>query len=253
MVSAAIAAVEPGSPADRAGLRRGDVITAVDGKPVHTFNELASAVNRDLADARTGTFTLSDGRTVTMAAEQVQTRNDLTGKQDTSWTVGISGNNTRLVDERALLVPTVPARRGPAEVVTLAARETASQVRTLVMGVAMIFSGKINADRMGSIIMIVEETGKAVDRGWDYFLAFVAFISVNLGLMNLLPIPVLDGGHIAQSVVETVTRRPLSIRAREIANVVGLILLISLMLFAFRNDIVRKLQESRPVAEEPMR
>jgi regulator of sigma E protease len=67
----------------------------------------------------------------------------------------------------------------------------------------------------------------------------MALISVNLGLMNLLPIPVLDGGHIAQAMLEGVTRRPLSLRAREIANIVGLILLFTLMLFVFKNDIVR--------------
>ncbi len=253
MVSAAIAAVEPGSPADRAGLRRGDVVTAVNGTTVHTFNELATAVNRDLADARPGTLTLSDGRTVTLAAEKVVTENEVTGNPETTWTVGISGDRRALLDERALNVPTVPLQRGPVEVAQQAVHETAAQLRSLVVGVAGIFSGRINSNRMGSIIMIFEETGKAVDRGWGYFIYFLAFISVNLGVMNLLPIPVLDGGHIAQSVVETVTRRPLSIRAREIANVVGLIVLISLFLFAFRNDIVRKLNANRPVAEESMR
>ncbi len=253
MVSAAIAAVEPGSPADRAGLRRGDVVTAVNGTPVHTFNELATAVNRDLADARPGTLMLSDGRTVTLAAEKVVSENEVTGNPDTTWTVGISGDRRALLDERALYVPTVKLQRGPMEVAAQAVHETAGQLRSLVVGVAGIFSGRINSNRMGSIIMIFEETGKAVDRGWSYFIYFLAFISVNLGVMNLLPIPVLDGGHIAQSVVETVTRRPLSIRAREIANVVGLIVLISLFLFAFRNDIVRKLNANRPVAEESMR
>jgi regulator of sigma E protease len=67
----------------------------------------------------------------------------------------------------------------------------------------------------------------------------MALISVNLGLMNLLPIPVLDGGHIAQTLFEVVTRRPLSLRAREIANLVGILLLVSLMIFVFKNDIVR--------------
>ena len=67
----------------------------------------------------------------------------------------------------------------------------------------------------------------------------MALISVNLGLMNLLPIPVLDGGHIAQAALEGVTRRPLSIRAREIANLVGIVLLFMLMVFVFKNDIVR--------------
>jgi regulator of sigma E protease len=67
----------------------------------------------------------------------------------------------------------------------------------------------------------------------------MALISVNLGLMNLLPIPVLDGGHIVATAVEAVTRRPLSLRTREIANLVGILLLAFLMIFVFKNDIVR--------------
>jgi regulator of sigma E protease len=253
LVAAAVGAVEPGSPADRAGIRRGDVITAVDGTPVHTLSELADAVNRELAGGKPGVFTLLDGRKVTVAAEEVVTTSDITGYPESRWTVGITGDRRALLDDRALSVPLVPLRRGPAEVVGQALHETGSQVRSLVVGVGKILSRQINPDRMGSVVMIYQETGKAVEQGWAYFILFVGFISVNLGLMNLLPIPVLDGGHIAQAVVEAVTRRPLSIRAREIANMVGLILLISLMLFAFRNDLVRWWNANRSAAEESMR
>jgi regulator of sigma E protease len=253
LVAAAVAAVEPGSPAERAGLRRGDVITAVNGRPIHTYPQLVDAVNRELAGARPGVFTLGDGRTVTLAAEEVVTVSEATGNRESTWTVGIASDRRALRDDRALAVATVPLRRGPVEVLAQALHETASQVRNLVVGVGMIVSGRINSDRMGSIIMIYQETGKAVEQGWSYFILFVGFISVNLGLMNLLPIPVLDGGHIAQSVVETVTRRPLSVRAREIANMVGLLLLISLMIFAFRNDLVRLWNANRPAAEESVR
>jgi regulator of sigma E protease len=253
MAAAAIAAVEPGSPAERAGLRRGDVITAVGGRAVHTFPELVDAVSRELAGAKPGVLELADGRKVTLAAEEVVSVNEATGNRESTWTVGISGDRRSLVDDRALSVRTVPLQRGPIEVVGQAFHETGSQLRALVIGVGKMVSRQINPDRMGSIIMIYQETGKAVEQGWSYFILFVGFISVNLGLMNLLPIPVLDGGHIAQAVVETVTRRPLSIRAREIANMVGLILLISLMLFAFRNDVRRLWNASRPAAEESMR
>jgi regulator of sigma E protease len=67
----------------------------------------------------------------------------------------------------------------------------------------------------------------------------MALISVNLGLMNLLPIPVLDGGHIVATLVEVATRKPLSLRTREVANLVGILLLVFLMIFVFKNDIVR--------------
>jgi regulator of sigma E protease len=89
--------------------------------------------------------------------------------------------------------------------------------------------------------MIMSMATEAAEEGWGPFLSLMALISVNLALMNLLPIPVLDGGHIAQAALEGITRRPLSARAREIANVVGLILLFTLMLFVFKNDIMRRM------------
>jgi regulator of sigma E protease len=238
-VSATIAAVEPGGPADRAGLRRGDVVTTVNERAVHTFYDLAEVVNRELAGGRTGSFALADGRTVPIAAEELRGKDELTGKEVTRWTIGLFPDRGALVDERALLVADVPFEIAPHEMVRLAARETIDQIRTMVLGIALMFSGKIDPGQMGSIVQIAEETAKAVDQGWGVFLTLMAFISVNLGLMNLLPIPVLDGGHIAQAAVETVTRRPLSLRMREIANAIGLALLISLMAYAIKNDIVR--------------
>jgi regulator of sigma E protease len=87
--------------------------------------------------------------------------------------------------------------------------------------------------------MLFSIASEAAEEGWSSFLFQMALISVNLGLMNLLPIPVLDGGNIAQALLEAVTRRPLSARARVVAQAVGLALLVTLMLFVFKNDIVR--------------
>ena len=80
---------------------------------------------------------------------------------------------------------------------------------------------------------------QAAQEGWASFLFKMALISVNLGIMKLLPIPVLDGGHIVATAVEVVTRKPLSLRTREVANLVGILLLVFLMVFVFKNDIVR--------------
>ena len=82
----------------------------------------------------------------------------------------------------------------------------------------------------------MKKTGK---KGWESFLWLMALISVNLGLLNLLPIPVLDGGHLVFIAIEAIKRKPVSMRAREIAGLVGFSLLILLMIFAFKNDIER--------------
>lgn len=253
-VSATIAAVEPGGPADRAGLRRGDTITAVNGQPVHTFMQLVSVVNRELQGGKPGAVTLADGRTVGLAAEEVVTRNQVTGKDDRSWWIGLSEPRQQFQPARSLVASWVPYQRTPVEVVQFAAEETAKPIRLLVVGVAKMFTNEVSPEQVGSIIQVAVVVGDAVEQGLDAVLLIMAFISVNLGVMNLLPIPVLDGGRIGEALVETVTRRPLSLRMREVTNAIGLVLLISLMVFAFRNDIVRWLEgRNQPVAEEPVR
>ncbi|HVO19791.1 MAG TPA: site-2 protease family protein [Anaeromyxobacter sp.] len=241
-VAAAIAAVDPGGPADRAGLRRGDVVTAVNGRPVHNLFDLAGVVARELSPSRPGTLTLADGRTVTVTPGEERFRDETTGREVVHATVGLSGDRRALLDEEALRAQEVRLERTVPEIAALAWKELGRQIRTMVLGIMMMFTGKISLEQVGGPIQIIKMTGEAVEQGWGMFLTLMAFISVNLGLMNLLPIPILDGGHIAQAAVESVTRRPLSLRTREIANVVGIILLVSLMVFAFKNDIVRQLQ-----------
>jgi regulator of sigma E protease len=258
-VSAAVAAVEPGSPAAAAGLKRGDVIVAVNGRAVRTADDLQRAVNVELGrldDAggyRTGTLTLADGRELRITARQRKYVDELSGKERTVPSLGLRTDRRALGDDEALEVDRVPFRRGAGEIVAVAWRSTVDQIRQLVVGIAKMLSGEIASSQMGSFIQIIQVTGEAVERGLGYYLVLMAFISVNLAIMNLLPIPVLDGGHIAQGLVEMVTRRPLSIRMREIANVVGLVLLISLMAFAFKNDLVRLWNANRPAAEETAR
>jgi regulator of sigma E protease len=130
-------------------------------------------------------------------------------------------------------------RFGAVEAAQLAVSRLTEVVRVTVLGIARLFQRRISFATVGGPIMLIRLTAQAAEEGLESFLRTMALISVNLGLMNLLPIPVLDGGHIVTCLVEAVTRRPLSIRTREIANVVGLLLLITLMIFVFRNDIVK--------------
>ncbi len=237
-VSTVIGSVAPGSPAEKAGLRRGDAIAAIGGTEVHTFREV-SALARAFEAGRPVDIALRDGRTVTVAPAKESYVDDLTRERKERLVLGFQPDRRALVDPKALLAQTVPLERGVPEIAAVAWKQLTEVVRLTVLGIARIVTGHISFKTVGGPIMLFSIASEAVEEGISSFLFKMALISVNLGLMNLLPIPVLDGGHIAAAVVESVTRRPLSMRAREIANIVGLILLFTLMLFVFKNDIVR--------------
>ena len=112
-------------------------------------------------------------------------------------------------------------------------------VSVTAYGFLMMVRGDISTKSLGGPIMIYNIAGKAAEKGWDEYLWVMALISSNLGLINLLPIPMLDGGHILFVLIEAVKRGPISLRTRAIATYVGLSFLIFLMLFACKNDIER--------------
>ncbi|WP_242338521.1 MULTISPECIES: RIP metalloprotease RseP [Anaeromyxobacter] len=238
-LSTFVAAVVPGSPADKAGLRRGDAIAAINGKPVRSFMRDVNALAREFQVGKPVALTLADGRTPTLVPAKESYVDELTKERKERLVLGFQPDRRALVDARALVVDEVPLSRGPVEMAGLAWRQLSEVVRLTVLGIQRIVTGQISFKTVGGPIMLFSIASEAAQEGWASFLFKMALISVNLGLMNLLPIPVLDGGHIAQALVEAVTRRPLSLRAREIANIVGIVLLFTLMLFVFKNDIVR--------------
>jgi len=107
-----------------------------------------------------------------------------------------------------------------------------------IVGIAKMITREISADNIGGPLTIAKISGDAATQGFSNYAFLIAILSINLGVLNLLPIPVLDGGHLAFFAIEAVKRRPLSIRSRELAQQVGIFLLICLMLYAFRNDIL---------------
>jgi regulator of sigma E protease len=238
-LSTFIAAVTPGGPAEKAGLRRGDAITSVNGKGVRSFRDV-NALGREFQIGKPAALALADGRAVTLVPGAEPYKDDVTMEEQQRMVLGFFPEDSRgLLDPRTRLVAEVPLDRGVAEMASLAWQDLSRVVRLTVLSIQRIFTGHISFKTVGGPIMLFQIASEAAGEGWFVFLNYMAVISVNLGLMNLLPIPVLDGGHIAQAAIEGVTRRPLSTRAREIANVVGLILLFTLMIFVFKNDIVR--------------
>jgi regulator of sigma E protease len=112
--------------------------------------------------------------------------------------------------------------------------------RFIVVGVVRIFEGKVSISSLGGPITVYDVVGQEGRKGAGYFVWAMAVISINLGLINLLPIPVLDGGHLLFFAFEALLRKPLPLRVREVASLAGLIMLIALMGVAFKNDVERR-------------
>jgi regulator of sigma E protease len=239
-VSTYVAAVTPGSPADQAGLRRGDAILAVNGHPVRSFRDI-NARSSDFKAGEQVKLALTGGRQVVLVPTEKSELDEMTREPQKRLVLGFFPEQRALVEPAALLVERVPLHIGPLDAARGAVENLNEVVRLTVLSIARIITGDISFKTVGGPIMLFSIAAQAAEEGLQSFLFKMALISVNLGLMNLLPIPVLDGGHLAACLVESVTRRPLSIRAREIANLVGIVLLVMLMIVVFKNDLARVL------------
>lgn len=142
-------------------------------------------------------------------------------------------------------VPVAPEQRvsHPAPIryaLTKAVNETLDVTRFVLVGIVRLAQGRVSLKSLSGPITIFQVAGEEGRKGADYFLWVMALISINLGLFNLLPIPVLDGGHLLFFLIEGVLRRPLPLRARELMHIVGMGILLCLMLLAFKNDVERR-------------
>ncbi len=222
-------AVQPQSAAFDAGMRAGDVVTAVDGRPIHAFAELRAAVGE------------SDGRpvllTVWRAGEMLEValvprRVDLPlpgGGFETRWLIGLTGGLAFVPEART---------PGPVEAIVLGAEQTWAIARTSLSGLWHMLTGAISACNLRGPIGIAETSGAAASQGIDSFIWFVAMLSTAVGLLNLFPIPILDGGHLVFHAWEAATGRPPGDRALRVLMAAGLALLGTLMIFALGNDII---------------
>jgi regulator of sigma E protease len=225
--AAKVGGVIDNMPAAAAGLQTGDRITAVDGAPVSQWDKLSETIRA--SGGKPITLQVQrDGRTleIQLTPEAKPDRNMFGETLGTAYVIGIE----RGFDQKEV---------GPLAAVWMGAKQTVWWIETLLLSVAKMFQGRIPAKDIGGPILIVQAAGQQARLGLEYLLNFMAVISINLGVLNLLPIPVLDGGHFLFFIMEALLRRPLDTRHREIAQQVGLVLLVSLMAFAFYNDIVR--------------
>ncbi|HEU4733943.1 MAG TPA: site-2 protease family protein [Kofleriaceae bacterium] len=234
-----VARVDAGSPADLAGLKPGDLVTALDGVAVAHWVDLDQRLQ---AEPRR-TFRLSwkravAGKTETMSAELTQVWRKHLDDYDHTVTRLVFGARNDVDRGTGATIP-IEGRFGFA--LGKAFERTSETISTMVSGFFKILGGDTPGDALGGPLMMYRVASVSGNQGWDSFLLMLALISINLGLINLLPIPMLDGGHLLVFAIEAVQRRPLSTGMRERVQLGGLILVGVITVLALRNDIMRYL------------
>ncbi len=220
-----IAAVEEGSAAQAAGLRPGDRIRSIDGQAIERFEDIASYV------------AIRPGQPMTFEYERQGARQSMTVVPRPLQLEDRFGNTARI--GRVGIGPggIEVARLPPHEVVGAAFRQTGHTVKMMVVTLGQVISGTRSVKEMGGPLKIAQYSGQQASLGWLDFVLFMSLISINLGFINLLPIPLLDGGHLLFYAIEGVRRKPLKPAAQEWAFRTGLAVLLALMIFVTLNDL----------------
>lgn len=221
-----IGTVETGSAAATAGIKAGDVIVDIQGVKTATFDDVARIVAGN--PGRPLAITLKrDG----VLSEVTATPAD----SDHRGRLGIASSR----DPADMTTRTV----SPVEAVSIGGEQTWYIISGTMGAIRDIVVGRGSADAVGGPIMIADLAGKVAKLGFDKLLAFTAMLSVSVGLFNLFPIPILDGGHLLFCLIEAVQGRPLSEKAQEVSFRIGLAAIMTLMLFIISHDVWRKVHE----------
>ena len=225
-----VTAVTPGWPADKAGFRPGDVVVAVAGKRVYTPTELTQEIQKRPGEQFQVTVE-RDGQPVPlMVTANREKEKSPTGKETEVGKIGIA------IESK---VPATYVRADPITAVTQGLSQTWNMTVVTAQGLWKLVSRKIDSSNIGGPIQIAAEAGRQARLGMAQLAIFTAIISINLAVLNLLPVPMLDGGHLLFFVIEAVLGRPLSMKKREAAQQLGFVLLMLLMVYALYNDLHR--------------
>ena len=223
-----VGSVKQGAPAFSAGLEKGDLITAINGSAINSWDEMAEIINGSKGKTIRLAVRRGDStRNFTLTPEQVTTKN-IFGEDIQRYIIGITASGESYSKDLNLF-----------QAFSESLLQTYRVTELMVVIITKLITGDISTDTLGGPIMIAQMAGDSAKAGIGSLISFIALISINLAIINLLPIPVLDGGHLLFFSIEAIKGSPVSIKVREIAQQIGLFLLILLMILVFYNDISR--------------
>ncbi len=229
IVPAIVEKVMPASAAEKAGFLAGDKIISIGSEAIESFDDLQRIVAPNAGNELDFTVTRNGQPVMLKAIPAVDEQRDLFGRTFRRGIIGIQRT------QAAEKVETIKV--GPLGALYRGAKETYTNITQTISGISDIISRRQSAEQMGGPIMLAEVTAKVAELGVFALISWIAFISSNIGFLNLLPIPVLDGGHLLFYGIEAIRRKPLSDRVQHMGFQVGLALILMLMIFVNFNDL----------------
>jgi regulator of sigma E protease len=215
-----------GSPAARAGFQAGDIISSIDGKPIRTFNEVLRTVTTSGGREMLVEVDRSGQKETLRVRPQLDEFKDELGNVQSVWRVGIRQRSTpdQVHEEKV----------GPLKAIALATRETSFIITSTLSYLGDVVTMRQKPDQLGGPVRIADVAGKVAQRSVFDLIYLAAFISVSVGLVNLFPIPLLDGGHLVFYAIEAVRGRPLSERTQEMSFRIGMAVVLTIMVHGSR-------------------
>jgi regulator of sigma E protease len=223
-----VGGVMEGKPAHLAGIKEGDLIVAIDGVAISSWNDMAERINSSQGRSLKMTIERNGSTKVIPVSPELAPVKNIFGEDTKRYMIGIRDAGE-----------TFTKRLGVFEALAESLIQTYRVTKLMVVIIGKLITGAISTDTIGGPIMIAKMAGDQAKAGIGNLISFIALISINLAIINLLPIPILDGGHLLFFIIEAIKRRPVSLKVREIAQQIGLFILILVLILVFYNDITK--------------
>jgi len=228
--SARVDTVQPGSAAQTAGFKPGDLVLTINGEKIESFSDMQRIVSISAGAPLTIEVDRDNAQMTLKAVPQLKEIKDNFGNVHRLGVLGIS---------RSMAPGDIKTEKAPPlRAIVMGAQETWFVVDRTLSYISGVFTGREAADQLGGPIRIAQVSGQVATAGFAPLIHLTAVLSVSIGLLNLFPIPLLDGGHLLFYAIETIRGRPLSERAQELGFRIGLAIVLMLMIFATFNDIL---------------